>query len=194
MKEIDPSQPLRRYAGIGSRETPEAFRSYMSRVAERLARRGYILRSGAAQGADAAFEAGCLDGGGKAEIWLPWEGFNDHADTGLYPSDRHLEMAKELHPNWERLNRGPRLLHARNVGQVLGEDLSTPVDFVLCWTPDGCESAQEWRTSTGGTGLAIALASQRDIPVFNLARPGARDRLARHILQGERLEHHEAVQ
>lgn len=171
------SGQTRCYAGIGSRRTPPEMLERMKSIAKRLAQRGYALRSGAADGADAAFEEGCLQVAGKAEIWMPWPGFNNHEDTKFMPSPAHSEMAKSLHPNWDRLTRGPRALHSRNVGQILGADLKTPVDFVVCWTPDGCESEASRNRDTGGTGTAIALASRHGIPVFNLAKEDALDRL-----------------
>lgn len=170
------------YAGIGSRETPPGVLAYMSKVAHRLAELGYVLRSGAAAGADAAFEYGCDSGGGGKEIWLPWRGFNQHDDTGLYPADQHFALAATLHPAWQRLTSGAQMLHARNVGQVLGQSLNEPVSFVLCWTPDGCESSESRTRGTGGTGTAISLASNRGIAVFNLRNEDARDRLAKFVL------------
>ena len=59
----------------------------------------------------------------------------------------------------------------RNVYQVLGKDLNTPSEFVICWTPDGAETANERSIKTGGTGFAIALADSLGIPVYNLANP-----------------------
>lgn len=171
------------YAGIGSRKTPPAVLDYMRRVAARLAALGWVLRSGAADGADTAFEQGCIAAGGQSEIWLPWRGFNNHADTGFYPTSAHVAIAETVHPFWERLSRGPRALHSRNVGQVLGADVVTPVSFVLCWTPDGCETESSRTRDTGGTGTAIVLAHRRGLPVFNLAQPDARDRLARYVLE-----------
>lgn len=170
------------YAGIGSRQTPPDVLDYMRNIAGRLAARGYLLRSGAADGADFAFEAGCKAAQGQAEIWLPWQGFNHHADTGFCPTEAHTRMAETVHPAWDRLSRGPKALHSMNVGQILGADLDTPVSFVLCWTPDGCESEATRTRDTGGTGTAIVLASRRGIPVFNLANADAKERLALHVL------------
>lgn len=165
------------YAGIGSRETPALVLDEMRRMASLLAEVGYTLRSGAAAGADAAFEGGCVAVNGPAEIWLPWKNFNRHADTGLFPTEAHHELASQTHPAWKYLSRGARALHARNMGQVLGMDLATPVQFVVCWTRDGCESEATRTRETGGTGGAIALASRHGIPIFNLANPDALDRL-----------------
>jgi hypothetical protein len=66
------SEIYQSYAGIGSRETPADVMALMGRVAARLEVLGWTLRSGAAQGADQAFEAGVSS---KKEIFLPWKGF-----------------------------------------------------------------------------------------------------------------------
>jgi hypothetical protein len=65
-----------------------------------------------------------------------------------------------VHPYWDNLTQGGKKLHTRNACQVLGADLKTHVDFVICWTPDGKPS--------GGTRTAIIIAEQNGIPVYNL--------------------------
>ena len=52
--------------------------------------------------------------------------------------------------------------------QILGLELDCPTEFVVCWTPDGCESHLKRTSKTGGTGLAISLASKLGIPIYNL--------------------------
>ncbi len=59
-------------------------------------------------------------------------------------------------------------LHVRNTFQVLGPNLDDPSDFVVCWTPDGAEKAEDTSEVTGGTGTAIRIASTYEIPVYNL--------------------------
>lgn len=49
---------------------------------------------------------------------------------------------------------------ARNSYQILGPDLRTPADFVVCWTPDGSETEDQRTPLTGRTGQAIALADR----------------------------------
>lgn len=176
------------YAGIGSRKSPPYVLEQMRWLGGRLARAGFVLRSGAAEGADTAFEEGCMESGGAAEIWLPWKGFNGHGDAGLYgasgyslPSDAHFDVARELHPSWHALSPAARKLHARNVGQILGADLNTPASFVACWTLDGCEQEATRTRETGGTATAIVLASRRDIPVFNFQARHGFDRLVEFL-------------
>ena len=56
------------FSGIGSRKTPLEICKIMTRIGEKLQEKGYILRSGAAIGADKAFELGAK----TKEIYLPW--------------------------------------------------------------------------------------------------------------------------
>jgi hypothetical protein len=173
--------PSKTYAGIGSRRTPPDVIRLMQRIAARLEKRGYTLRSGAADGADAAFESGVKE---KKEIYLPFKGFKGSTSELYNPSEQAMEIAKLLHPAWGALSDTVRKLQARNGHQVLGLDLKTPVEFVVCWTPNGEETEAERTKDTGGTGQAISLASRWRIPVFNLQRQDALDRL-KDFLEGE---------
>ena len=166
------------YAGIGSRQTPSGILLKMQDLGVRLGRMGYVLRSGGADGADTAFEEGCDKYRCAKEIWLPWAGFNNRQETVPFtPDPVHFEHASKIHPAWQYLKPSVQRLHARNSGQVLGKDCSTPSEFVLCWTPDGCEHADQRSSKTGGTGQAIALASKHNVPVINLANPNWKERL-----------------
>lgn len=168
------------YAGIGSRQTPRDVLLTMKMLAVELAQRSFILRTGGADGADAAFEEGCNEGNGTIEKWLPWRNFNNHFD-GLYPTQHHVDIASTVHPRWKYLTTGVKKLHSRNVGQILGSDVDTPVSFVVCWTPDGCINEKTLSKDTGGTGTAIVLASRLWIPVFNLANTNALTELNNYI-------------
>jgi predicted NAD-dependent protein-ADP-ribosyltransferase YbiA (DUF1768 family) len=149
------------YAGIGSRETPPEVLKIMSQVAEQLESYGFTLRSGAAKGADSAFESGVKS---KKEI------FPGNVKTG----ERELKIAREIHPNPIALDnsKNPEFiwnLMGRNTNQIFGKNLDTPVDFVLAYTKDGITDGSKRTVATGGTGQAIDLASRKGIPVINLA-------------------------
>lgn len=167
------------YAGIGSRETPPEIMALMTRIAAKLEREGYVLRSGGAPGADAAFEAGVTDDRMK-QIFIPWDGFQDRPATYPIPQQAY-DIAGTLHKHWEYLKGGARTLMARNALQILGPNLDTPAQFVVCWTPDGCISEEDRSYAkvmgTGGTGQAIAHAWRMRIAIFNLARPEHKARL-----------------
>lgn len=148
------------YAGIGSRDTPEAIKPTIHRLVKRLNELGYTLRSGGADGADKFFEEYATD----KEIFLPWHNFNGNKSHLFEQSSQAFEIAKKYHPVYERLSYGAKRMMARNCYQVLGKSLKSPVEFVLCWTKDG--------KASGGTGQAIRIAEDYKIPVYNLNREG----------------------
>lgn len=156
------------YAGIGSREVPQEAKWEIHKIAYSLANERWTLRSGGAPGADIAFEYGCGDG--AKEIFLPWKNFNENPSLLFDIPDKAFEISAQHHPRWKFLREPIRRLMARNAQQVLGKNLDTPVEFVVCWTPDGCTKGEERTKDTGGTGQAIAIASAHNIPVFNLQR------------------------
>ena len=159
--------PSRVYAGIGSRQTPQAVLETMERIGRAMARHGWTLRSGAADGADTAFEAGAENERGPREIWLPWPGFKGRAADGAATrvginSQANRDLARQAHPAWHVLREAVQKLMVRNVHQVLGPEpgSSPPSDVVICWTPDGA--------GEGGTGMAIPLAERHGVPVVDL--------------------------
>ena len=173
------------YAGIGSRETPLATLSEMVTVAAELAGRNWMLRSGNAEGADSAFLEGTKAVNGPREIYVPWNGYEGayHGVDGVFNAmdlpnwGTANAMAIKMHPAWTKCSRGAQLLHTRNIYQILGQDLKSPVNCVIAWTKDG--------KATGGTGQAIRLAEYLEIPVFNLFNLGALDALGEFVYQTE---------
>lgn len=159
------------YAGAGSRKAPREVLRLAERVAARLAELGLVLRTGGAEGMDEAWERGARSRGGKVELYLPWNGFR--GKKGVLPLPQAYPIAAPFHPKWGELGKGTRALMARNAHVVLGEDLATPAAFLLVWTPGG--------EAVGGTGHAIRLAASRGVPVFNLARKGALERLGAYL-------------
>ncbi len=150
------------YAGIGARATPPSVLTAMTVMAGWLARQGWHLNSGGAAGADSAFAQGTP--AGRRTLHLPWSGYNGCAGPDCRvpsPSEFQscLTIAARLHPAWDRCSPAVRKLHARNAA-ILGVGLGRPVDAVVAWTPGG--------TVTGGTGMAIRIATDAGIPVLNL--------------------------
>ena len=156
--------PTMTYAGIGGRETPEGILELMTKIASELEKKGYILNSGGAKGADSAFERGVRDFKNKRIF------FADDAD------DETKAITKEIHPAPERLGYYALKLMARNTFQIFGRNLDAPVDFVICWTKDGKEGHGSERPC-GGTGQAVEMASLKGIPVINLKNENAMDRI-----------------
>lgn len=168
--------PYLPYAGIGSRETPEAILSLMHRIGATLARNGFTLRSGGAPGADTAFEEGAVSAQYKGatagtEIYIPWSNFNGKKfrDGALIPfqneyAEKAMKIAEAFHPNWKACSQGAKNIHTRNVAQVLGPDLQKPSKFIVCWTEGGKGGGK----GGGGTGQVLRIAKAYNIPIFDL--------------------------
>jgi hypothetical protein len=141
-----------KYAGIGSRETPEHICEEMKDISFRLSKCGFILRSGGAKGADSSFEYGCDKAKGKKQIFL-----SEHA------TKESINLALKYHPNPKALKRKGNFvlgLMGRNMQIISGLNLDDNVDFVVCWTKDGKD--------TGGTGQAIRYCNDIGIHIYNL--------------------------
>jgi len=177
------------YAGVGARPlsakqptgAPPDILVKQRRIGEILAREGFLLRSGAAAGSDAAFEAGCDRAGGAKQIFLPQEGFNGRQSDATsvladIPPDL-FEKANNLlydhHPRGRALSGFAFHAMRRNSFQVLGPDLASPSKLVLCYTDGG--------KTIGGTGHAIRLAEASGVPVLNMGEPFWRHREAEEI-------------
>lgn len=165
-------------AGIGARATPSHLAAEMSFIGLWCRENGHWVRSGHAEGADWFFERGALE---NCIAYLPWAGFNDdpekHGSMAASPAHRRvikpnchtLKITKQYHPAYDSLSYGVLCLMCRNVCQVLGENLDSPVNAVVCWTKDGKDS--------GGTGQAIRIAQDRGIPIINMFHPKYSDHI-----------------
>lgn len=184
------------YTGIGSRNTPCHIQEMIVKIAYKLAGMGYTLRSGAAQGADSAFERGAshwFEDNGESypapaslmQIYIPWDSFvsvpEDYKDcykSLARQSTKHQaeQIASEIHPAWERCSRGAKALHSRNVYQILGVNLNTPSSFLIAYAEPTKDGGVK-----GGTATAWNLAKKYNIPCFNLYVKEDRDRLEKWL-------------
>lgn len=167
------------YSGVGSRKAPLFVLYLFSLLAQVFEQKGMILRSGGALGADSAFSDALSAPESRSQLFVtnsvrkpnyfnPQTIYGQSFD-GLYRQAMRLIMDNRLHKKWENCSQVALDLHNRNVFQVLGLDLKTHSEFVLCWTPRGEKTYAETGQYTGGTGTAINTAAVNHIPVFNLA-------------------------
>lgn len=192
----------RYYAGIGSRDTPEEYLDLMRRVGAVLGRAGWTLRSGGASGADTAFEEGALSVNGKRRIYLPKVGFGPLPrvnDASSLVPDQVLgkliwEMASELaaqtHPSsgaaWSKMDDFTRRLLTRNMFQVMGDNLQSPVTMVVCYgEKPQFDQIGRCVDVAGGTGQAVRLAAAENIRVHNIFVPEHFERVAKYVREQE---------
>lgn len=173
---------MKYYTGVGSRETPQHILKFIEEVAYWLAGRGYTGRSGSAAGADSAFEQGFsnyeeingMSNKATFEAYLPWRDFSGklggsiHIVTPELPNyNEAFNIASTIHPAWNRLSRGAKALHTRNVYQVLGLDLNTPSNVLFCYAQPTKNKQGVTTSVKGGTNTAVQLAMKHNIPIYN---------------------------
>lgn len=174
-----------KYAGIGGRILPDGMEDTLVWFGKTLAQMNITLRSGAAPGSDTAFEKGCDMVSGPKEIFLPWWKFAAHPSELYTIPPEAYEIAEQVYKfgGWKLTKDTTKKFMARDCMQITGLTLDDPVDFVVCYTRDGCEHDRDRSRTTGGTGQAISYASRLDIPIFNLHNSGRENDLLEFMEQ-----------
>ncbi|WP_415913103.1 hypothetical protein [Neptuniibacter sp. QD37_11] len=184
-------KPIKRFAGIGTRpgKLPDDIAVLQVGASFILTHVcGFLGESGEALGSDRNFLLGSKQGcfriheSRRGASKMP-EGVYTDGKAILNESHRLIvDSGVATLKEFRGFKESTRLLWQRNPFQVLGPDLKDPVNFVLCHTPDGCISHETYqRGLTGGTGVAIAIASRHNIPVFNTQRDDHRERIHRLV-------------
>jgi hypothetical protein len=150
-----------KYAGIGARKTPGETLELMRQYGVYLSALGWVLRSGKAWGADAAFQAGANN--------ATWPSMELYGRNEAAANPAWVNHAAMFHPKWEECSPVAKLLLGRNSAIILGPNLTEPVNAVICWTPGG--------RVIGGTGQSLRIAAAYGVPVFNLAIAGQQEAL-----------------
>jgi hypothetical protein len=161
---------MKSYAGIGSRDITDSEKELIGEIGKHLLNSGYFCYSGNADGSDITFQESA---GKNCVVWLPWAGFNKKGydvSKASYWYDKGKSQLGEkhlhLHPVYEKLTHGAKLMMRRNAHQVLGDaDKGFPrVEFVICCSNYTHDRKGVW----GGTGHAIRIAEKYNIPWFNI--------------------------
>lgn len=153
----------RYFTGVGHRDVKHFFVTLASYISEVAVKKGYKLRTGDAIGMDHGFRSGTK--AHQRDVYsakkLPWAIHGPSCNNW----DDALAIAGSIHPNWGVCTPYVKALHARNVFQVLGEDINTPSDFLVCYA----RPVDEERTMVkGGTNTTYQIARDWNIPIFNL--------------------------
>lgn len=169
------------YTGVGSRKTSPDDLELLQRVGERMAALGYTLRSGAAEGADMAFQQGaCQVNQNLTEIWLPWGDFNSNSRLeGNYQTvseDQVKHAGKRFEslailPQWKNMKNSVQMLHGRNYYQVVGVDGRPNSRVCIYAAPE--KNGQVF----GGTRSAVLLSRYLGIPTLNVTIPEQKEQL-----------------
>lgn len=168
------------YVITGNAAAPKEIMEQMKRIATELEEFGYTIRTGGMEGPDDYLENCVKDN----ELYIPWKKFNKKPEeiTKLYfNSPESLAIAKMFHPTFDGLHFSVQAFLAKNARMVLGDKLKSPAMFIICWSEDAIESGLLRTARTGNMGHVLAIAQAMKIPVFNLAKPDAEQRLKKYL-------------
>lgn len=148
---------------VGSRKAPFSIRQEAMELGKAFSDLGYKARSGGALGMDT--------------YWLyqydpelatvyrhddkPYDARTVNT-TRLDAFDEAIDIINRVVPHIACMDDTARLLHYRNAFQVLGDDLRSPSDYLIYWSP------MKNDVPVGGTKTAVLLAKRVGIPVLHL--------------------------
>lgn len=173
------------WTGVGTTEPTQDEYDLMVLIGQRMAEKGYILRSGRAIGSDAAFEEGvCRVDPALTEIWLPWRSYNEedqHPDAHYFvPTQAQIDAARRFYTeetdilSWfDRMKQGSQKMHGRNYFQVVGHQGDDPLSHLCIY----CADENEKREVKGGTRSAVMISRHYERPTANIRIPVQRDKL-----------------
>jgi hypothetical protein len=165
------------WTAVGSREVPAAIADLQVLIGACMTSKGYILRSGNANGSDYNFQRGAQSvSPPHCDIYLPWASYNRELNKAgssyITPTDAQMEFAGGLledtgvMPYYKSIkSEHAKKMHSRNVYQVIGvydqpREVSRVCIYYAPLDKDG--------NVMGGTRTAVGLSKYYEIPTFNL--------------------------
>ena len=167
---LDP--PAREFAIKLNPEVPEAVKETVKKICETLKNQGYKIRITGSHKEPIMRELEEIMEGHK-EYYLPWRGFEEITDESKgFPGESFFETAAAYHKVYNDLKGPIKTLYANEVRLLIGNDMRSPVKFLLTWTTDAVDQAKRCSSKTGYASFMIKVADLAGIPVCNLAGDG----------------------
>lgn len=171
-------QPYKACACLANPGAPEETKSVFEKLAHYLVSRGFTVRTSGGKDGEEAFQKGA---GEKVEVHIPWKGFDNQTSQFCKTKDEAKEVVRQFSPSFESLSKGVQTIIASKAHVVLGKELTSPIQFLVVWSLDGAETRKECTSKTGFVSTPIKIAESLKIPVFNLKRQDALERIKAHV-------------
>lgn len=162
-----------------NQDIPESILPMLEALTTKLNELGYTVRIGGNKGIEEFIE----DKMQRKEVHLPWRNFNEKESKLTFNTKQAFILAKQFSPVYDRLPDSVKAFLARNVRLILGNNLKSPLLFLITWSKDGVESAKHRTAQTGNVGHVIAMADMLRVPIFNLSKSSSVDRLKQYLQQ-----------
>lgn len=137
----------------------------------------FVIRTGGLNGVDDVAERAVP----RAELHLPFKGFNRKESESQYTSEICTELARRQQPDLDTMQKVPKAILAKNPRLVFGRFLNSPAQLVIVWSEDGCEHPNEVTGRSGNAGHIVKLAFAAGIRVINIQRPDGKQRALSYL-------------
>jgi hypothetical protein len=170
------------YTGIGLDLPSDDLLPRITYAAYEARKKGFILRTSLSDGAWVPFWIGSGYGKFMDRIRIK-------EATALALNMAKSYIAQINRNKWDYFDQHQKNLHALDIMLLFGPQCNHPSKFLLCWTPNGAESAAHCtglNGVTGYVGFLIQVARVNKIPVINLQRKDWKTKLKKVLAKIEK--------
>ena len=174
----------------GNDNVPDNVMLMIERLVKAMEDKNISIRCGALRGVDQVVVRSAK----KPELHIPFRGFDQIENPASYYTTTYCQaVAKKFMPDLESLPKGIVSFYAKNPRLIGGKNLDKLAQLVIVWSEDGCQIPSETGARSGMAGHLVKLACSVGIPVINLQRADAEQRVM-HFLSNLYVEPQQAHQ
>lgn len=176
-KDQGPIELYKPFLVIGNQNPPQNVSDALQRILPALDGLKYTARVNGFEGIGEVMEQNYQ----RTEVILPWKGFNDKESKFAFTTERAKGIAKLYHKSYDSMSNGIQAFLGTNVRCVIGHNLNGPVLFAIVWSSDGAETPSELSNDTGNLQHVLQMLFDLKVPVFNLGKPDAEQRILNYL-------------
>ncbi len=171
---------------VTNNNAPDEVIDQMKQIADLLVINGFTLRLTTGTNTDEALLKQTSED--RPEIYIPWKDFNNISSKLYFNDELSKHIAAMFHRSYATLKPAVQAFLARNVRMILGAKMKSYSLAIVTWSEDGAEDLNDITFKTGNISHIISVAKSVHIPVFNLQRSDAKDRLIKHLKLKQTIE------
>ena len=150
------------YYTIAGDYAPAGFNKLFYNISSYFAKKDMVLRTSGSKGIGSDAIKGCDDNQGQYDAFVPWDGYNK-IPICYELTKEAFDIAEAFNGKYSTMSQTNRKILAAMSYQVLGDDLISPSDFVICYSNRG-------KGKGGNVGHLIKIAKAYGVPIFDIGK------------------------